>query len=118
MGSIRGMRDIKTHSTLAREGRLISVAKNLRRINRSGTSEERSWGGKVEPVVFNKSAKSRSRRPPPNLFHDITKVQAEQIARVEEFIAEMEGFAEEGLPGALGELQCLKEKLSQLKSPL
>lgn len=47
MRHMRGLRDIKTHGTLAKEGRLVSVAKDLHRINGKGRPpEEGSWDGK------------------------------------------------------------------------
>ncbi|MFY9461826.1 MAG: hypothetical protein WAP51_01325 [Candidatus Sungiibacteriota bacterium] len=117
MGHMRGLHDIKTHGTLAREGRLVSVAKNLHRINRSGYLEEGSWDGRVEHTVFKRGVGMR--RPSRNLVQDFAlekKFRAAEIALVQECIAEMEAFANEGVPGALVECHRLRAKLSQLES--
>ena len=117
MRRVRGLRDINTHGTLAREGRLVSVAKDWHRINgRSGcvSSEEKSWDGSVDRMVFKRDAEMR--RPSRDLFRDFAlerKIREAQIVRIREFIAEMEMFASEGLPGALVELHRLKAKLSR-----
>ncbi len=118
MRQIRGLRNIKTHSTLAREGRLVSVAKDWHRINRgSGTLENRSWDGSVEPMVFKKSTKAR--RPSQDLFRvpELERqIRAALIKQVQEAIVEMETFSREEVPGALAELQRLKAGLSQLEN--
>lgn len=118
MRHMRGLRDIKTHGTLAKEGRLVSVAKDLHRTNGEGRPpEEGSWDGKINPVALKKDAGTR--KSPRNLFQDLVlerNIKATQIAISQELIIEMEGFVEEGLPGALIELNRLKTKLSQLES--
>lgn len=118
MGHVRGFRDIKTPSTLAREGRLVSVARDLHQINKKDVSpEEGSWDGKIKPIVLKRGMGTR--KPPRNLFQDLAlerNIQATQIAITQELIAEMEGFVEEGLPGALVELNRIKTKLSRLES--
>ena len=117
MGNVRGFRDIKTHGTLAREGRLVSVARNLHRMNRKGGSPENtSWDGSVDNMVVKKNAKAR--RPSRDLFQGLAlerNIRATQIAVVQELIAEMEGFMEEGIPGAFIEFSRLKTKLSRLE---
>lgn len=117
MGHVRGFRDIKTHGSLAREGRLVSVARDLHGINRKGRPpEEGSWDGKVQNVAFKRGEETR--RPSRDLFQDLAlerNIRATQIAIVQELIAEMEGFMEEGLPGALAEFSRLKTKLSWLE---
>ncbi|MBI2446606.1 MAG: hypothetical protein HYV51_02170 [Parcubacteria group bacterium] len=121
MRRIRGIKDIKTHGTLAREGRLVSVARDWHKIGRSGStegsSENQFWDGSVKHMVFKKSAETR--RPSRGLFQDIAlekKIQAARIAQIQESIAEMEMFASEGMPGGFAELERLKIKLSQLES--
>lgn len=118
MRRMRGLRDIKTHGTLAREGRLVSVARDLHQINRkSGSPENGSWDGKVNPILLKRS--TRMRKPSRDLFQDLAlekNIRATQITIVQELIAEMDGFVKEGLPGALVELNRLKTKLSQLES--
>ena len=117
MRHIRGLRDINTHGTLAKEGRLVSVAKDWHRIGKSGTSENESWDGSVDRMVFKKSAEVR--RPSRDLFQTLAfkkEILATQIKQVQESIAEMEMFADEGVSGALVELQRLRVKLSQLES--
>ena len=120
MRHIKGHRDIKTHGSLSREGRLVSVARDWHKIGRSGSSEgsseNESWNGSVERVVFKKSANAR--RPYNDLFQDPAlerRIRATRIAQIQESIAEMEMFASEGMPGVLAELERLKTKLSQLE---
>ena len=117
MRHIKGMRDIKTHGTLAREGRLVSVARDWHRIGRSGSSKNESWDGKADRMVFKKSAKAR--KASRDLFQDLAlerEIRTTRIKQIREFIAEMEMFASEGISGALAELQRLKAKLSQSES--
>ncbi len=117
MRHIKGMRDIKTHGTLAREGRLVSVARDWHRIGRSRSSENESWDGRADRMVFKKNTKTR--KPSRDLFQDLAlerEIRTMRIKQVWEFIAEMEMFASEGISGALAELQRLKAKLSQLES--
>ncbi len=114
---IKGFRDIKTHGTLAREGRLVSVARDWHRIKRGGSLENESWNGGVERMVFKKSAKMR--RPSRDLFQTFAlekMIQETQIKQIWESIAEMEIFASEEISGAIAELQRLKTKLYQLES--
>lgn len=118
MRHIRGLRDINTHGSLARAGRLVSVARDWHRIEKRGeSSETASWNGRVDRTVFKRSLKAR--RPPRDLFQDLAlegKIRATQIALTQEYIVEMEMFASDGVPGALVELQRLKAKLLRLKS--
>ncbi|PIY73929.1 MAG: hypothetical protein COY85_04675 [Candidatus Portnoybacteria bacterium CG_4_10_14_0_8_um_filter_40_50] len=117
MRHIRGMRDIKTHGTLAREERLVSVARDWHRSGRSGSSENESWDGSVNRMMFKKNAKTR--KSSQDLFQTLAlerKIRIMRIEQVREFITEMEMFSSEGVPGALAELRRLKTKLSQLES--
>ncbi|MBI2068532.1 MAG: hypothetical protein HYT67_00260 [Candidatus Yanofskybacteria bacterium] len=118
---MRGLRDIKTHGTLARKGRLVSVARDWHRINGgNGTSENQSWDGSIEPMVFKKNVKARRfSRPSQDLFRVPElegQIRATLIKQVQESIVEMEMFSSEGVPGALAELQRLKAELSQLEN--
>ncbi len=117
MRRVKGLKDIRTYSTLARQGRLASVARNWHR-GSGGLSEAlSSWDESVDRMIF--KGKRSARRPSRNLFQDILEEQfsAMQIERVKECIAEMERFVadEEEISGALAELQRLREKLSQLE---
>ncbi|MEK7200640.1 MAG: hypothetical protein AAB672_00720 [Patescibacteria group bacterium] len=116
MRCIKGLRDINTHGTLAREGRLVGVARDLHRIERrSGFSGNESWNGSVDNMVFKKSAKTQ--RLPHDLFQELVlkkKIQNALVQQIQESIAEMEMFAGEGVAGALAELQRLGTKLSRL----
>ncbi|MBU2081857.1 hypothetical protein KKH14_00240 [Patescibacteria group bacterium] len=117
MKHIKGFRDIKTHGTLAGEGRLVSVARDWHRIKRSGFSENESWDGSVERMVFKKSAKTR--RLSRDLFQTFAlekMIRETQIKKIWESITEMEIFANEEISGAIAELQRLKTKLSQWES--
>jgi len=117
MRHIKRLRDLKTHGSLAREGRLVSVARDWHRSGRngrSGSSENESWDGSVNRMVFKKSAKAR--KPSRDLFQTLAlerKIRIMRIEQVRECIVEMEMFSSEGVPGALAELWRLKTKLSQ-----
>ena len=117
MRHIKGLRDIRTHSTLDREGQLVSVARNLHQIKRGGSLENESWDGSVGRMVFKRG--TRAQRPTRDLFQDLAlkrKILAPEITRVREVISEIEMFADEGVSGALAELQRLRAKLSRLES--
>lgn len=118
MRCIKGLRDINTHGSLAREGRLVSVARDLHQIERrSGFSGNESWDGSVNNMVFKKSPKTQ--KSSRDLFQELTlgrKVREALIQQTQEFISEMEMFAGEEIVGALAELQRLKTKLSDWQS--
>lgn len=115
---LRGLRDIRTYGTLAREGRLVSVARDWHQINKIGrSSENESWDGNVDRMIVKRSAAAR--RPSRNLFQDLVlerKTRATLIKQVQESITDMDMFAGEKISGALAELRRLKVKLSQLES--
>ncbi len=116
MRRIKGLADIKTLRTLDREGRLVSVARDWRRIERSGSSGNESWDGSVDRMMFKRGTEAR--RSPRDVFQCPAlkrKVLATEIARVREFISEIETFAAEGISGAFAELQRLRAKLSRLE---
>ncbi|MEK7527016.1 MAG: hypothetical protein AAB537_01200 [Patescibacteria group bacterium] len=119
MRHIKGLADIKTHSTLDRGKRLVSVARDWHRVERSSSPENESWDGSIGRMMFKRNTKAlKARRFPPCLFQDIAlkgKILATEIARVREFISEIEMFADEGVSGALAELQHLRAKLSRLE---
>lgn len=118
---VRGMRDIKTHGTLARAGLLISVARDLHRMENRGTAAENSdWN--VEQHVFKKD----NRRSSPPLYPprsglsfpvDFGKKVREHLLRIiPDVIAELRQAAAEGIPVSIMELERLENRLSQLKS--
>ncbi|OGN11709.1 MAG: hypothetical protein A3C71_02950 [Candidatus Yanofskybacteria bacterium RIFCSPHIGHO2_02_FULL_43_15c] len=112
---IKGLRDIKTHGSLDREGRLFGVAKYLRQeVKRNEFSEEEFWEGKVKS--FERKRGVRGRRFSPDLFLDSAlkkKIRAGQIEQLQVFIIEMEKFISEGINGAAAELESLKRRLGR-----
>lgn len=114
---VRGMRDIKTHGSLAREGKLLSVAKNLHGAGSHGArtdSEPRSWDGSVERYLYSGEKVRKRSRPP---FGDTPeKVKAPLAETIMEFIEEMRNFASEGIPGAAEELRRLEARLTRLRT--
>lgn len=117
MKRIKGMHDIKTHGTLAREGRLASIAKDSCQINRNrGSLEKASWDGDIDCMIFNRSGAAR--KPGRDLLRDSSlekHVRTVCIQQVQESIDDMRIFASEKILGAAAELQRLEMKLSRLK---
>ena len=113
---LRGLRDIKTHGTLARNGELISVARDLHQIGRS--SMEERWGDwNVTKALFQKPlGRSGSRR---DMLWDLArekKVLASQIAAIKSLLEEFNQAIAEGLPVAIQEFERLKARLAELQA--
>jgi len=110
---VKGLRHIRTHGSLAREGRFFGVAKNLRQeVKRGEFSGEGSWDGNVKSFV----SKSIRKRLLLVLFLDANlkrKVYLNQIQQLQDLVAEMEQFLNEGIKGAATELQSLKRRLGR-----
>ena len=87
MRRIKGLRDIKTCCSLARTGRLVSVARGLPRISSSETHD-----GSLRREIL-----------------------TEQRRYWQELIVELEEFVAEGIPGVASELQRLREKVSRFQ---
>lgn len=109
----RGLKDIKTHGTLAREGRLVSVAKNLHQ-TRGGQLD--SWN--IEQHIYYPKKKSAGSRPA-SLHRDLfleNKARRYQIAMTQDFLEEMRQAILEGIPVSVHELERLQKKLAKLQA--
>lgn len=116
---VRGLRDIKTHGTLAREGRLVSVARNLHRLG-NGTEENTSHSSdwNIERHVYKKkkSANTATAIPLHRELYLERKVRLYQIAIIKSLLVEFQQATIEGLPVALHELERLKMRLTELQT--
>ncbi len=120
MNRIRGVRDINTHGSLSRAGRLPSVARDLHKRQQENALETSEWN--VEHHLFQKDAPIRSKPAlspsratagDPNLG---AKVRMSKIEMVRDLMAEMRQALAEGLEGAAHELEQLKARLAQLEA--
>ena len=113
---VKGVRDIKTHTTLAREGKLVSVARDWHKRGQSGSgggTESSDWS--VERHVFKKeSANARRGRTAPSHYDLRLKARKRQAQVIQDQLREMEQAMAEGIPVAADELERLKTRLSQL----
>ena len=114
MRHIKGIKDIATHGSLDRAGRLIGVAKNLRQLRQRSSASESEWN--VEYHVFKKNtanAPMQSEALERNFRNNILSYQAEYTR---DLIEEMCGAVTENIPGAIRELARLQQKLVQLEA--
>lgn len=120
MRRIKGLHDIRTHGSLAQEGKLISVARDWHRTGSNRAMDETAsgfWDGKVEQHLYKKgptrtSPLSRT-APLPFLYE---KIKIQQIQMIQDLIKEVRQAMTEGIPVAKGEFQRLEARLSQLKA--
>lgn len=118
---VRGLRDIKTHGTLAREGRLISVARNLHGLeNRESKSGVISDNWSIERHMYPKKKSAGPRQAPVASLHRElfleNKVHLYQIEVTRDFLQEMRQATAEGIPVAIQEFKRLTKKLSELEA--
>ncbi len=115
---IRGIHDIKTHGTLAREGKLISVARDLHKVRgQEGHNGSSDWD--ISKHVYKKGTMKVRRSQAVPLYSDLyldEKIKKHQIEVVEDQLQEMNQAMAEGIPVSVSELERLKAKLSQLKT--
>lgn len=115
---IRGLHEIKTHSSLAQEGKLIGVARNLHKISRrEGEGENISNGWNVKQYIHPKQ-KPVKRLPAMFLHRDPfleDKIRLYQIDVVQYFLKEMCQAMAEEIPVAMREFERLTNKLAELK---
>lgn len=118
---LRGLRDIKTHGSLDREGRLVGVAKNLHRIgsreSENGTISD-DWSVKQHVYPKKKPPISRSKATASlnrELFLD-NKVRLYQIEVVRDSLQEMRQALAEGIPVATQEFERLTKRLAELEA--
>ena len=121
MSNIRGLRHIKTHGSLDRQGLLIGVAKNMH--GRGGVvgrpnvdSQEQDW--KVEPLSINLPGKTgiRARSATASLYRDLEdKVLTYLTDNTLDLLEEIQRAKNEGFSVCFSELERLQEKLARLK---
>lgn len=113
----RGMHDIRTHNSLAREGRLISVARDLHRSNNiKDTPRSSDWDAKQH--IFKKTKPATVANVDPFRRDPCLerKVRLHQIEVAQSLLAEFQQAATEGLPVSLREVERLKTKLTELQT--
>ncbi len=126
--AIKGIHDIKTHGSLAREGKLVSVARDWHK--REGGNGEGNAAGSdswnVQQHVFRKDSgkgkpvrkvsSTRVHTPfnqDPNLDG---KIKSRQIEELKNSLAELEQAASEGIIVSADELERIKARLAELKA--
>lgn len=117
---LKGLRDIKTHGSLAREGRLISVARNLHGMeSRKGEDTNISDDWSVERHIYKKkSTRSRSASGA-SLHRELfleNKARLYQIEVIQDFLQEMRQAIAEGIPVAMQEFERLTKRLAELEA--
>lgn len=115
---VRGLRDIKTHGTLAREGRLVSVAKNFCRLRNRIETIPDSSGWNVERHIYKKKKVMNTTTVTPLHREPYLerKVRLHQIEIIKDLLVEFQQAIIEGLPVALHELKRLKTRLTELQT--
>lgn len=115
---LKGLHDIRTHSSLAREGKLVSVARDLGRTARSNT-EKGDWDAwDVKNHVYPKVTGSR----PANAVSSRRDMSLEKkareslIERIQYFLQEMKQAIAEGIPVSMPEFERLKTRLAELQA--
>src|SRR3989344_2760287 len=112
----RGMRDIKTHGTLAREGRLVNVARDLHEL---GGIEDtpHSSGWDIERHIYKKTKPAKTNIDSFRChFFSEREVRLHQIEIAQSLLAEFRQATAEGLPVALHEIELLETKLTELQN--
>lgn len=118
---LRGLRDIKTHGSLAREERLISVARNLHRLgsreSEVGTISE-DW--RIEQHIYPMKKPSGPRSTTlASLHRELfleNKARLYQIEVIRDFLQEMRQAMAEGIPVAMQEFERLTKRLAELEA--
>ncbi len=118
---MRGIHDIKTLGTLAREGKLIGVARDWHNVKgqagHNGSPESSDWN--INKHVYKGSTMVRRSRATffyPDLYLDEQKIKECQIKLIQGQLQEMNQALVEGIPVSVSELERLKERLSQLRT--
>lgn len=121
---IKGLRDIRTHGSLAREGTLTSVARDWHKIRGSASimddASSGSWDGRVENCIYKKGT-ARIARPFRTrlLHHDLhlgERIRKQQIESTQSLLEELRQALAEGIPVASGELRRLEARLAHLNT--
>ena len=118
MRCIKGFRDIKTHGSLAREGKLISVARDWHKYRRSsdGNSTQESWDGRVENHLYKSGPWPVQTK---SLFSDFylgEKIRKYQTEFIQGLLEELRQASAEGISVLTDELEHLEKKLAKLKA--
>ncbi len=121
---VRGLRDIKTSITLAREGRLVRsarTAENSSRDNRQGeTSDSSDWNlrrhvyKKYKPNKVKKTGTAGSLPCQESVL--AKEVRHSQIKTVQYLLEELNSALLEGIPVAVCEVKRLEKRLIELRS--
>ncbi len=126
---IKNYSNIKTHGSLAREGKLVSVARDLH--NGSGfgggigSAESKGNMGDWSSHVYNKEKEIRKGKPAKRFSSPITpfqdpnfdgKIKSRQIEELQNSLAELEQAASEGFSVSADELSRLKARLAELQA--
>lgn len=117
----RGVHDIKTHSTLAREGKLIGVARDWHKIRNgagdNSSPESSDWS--IGKHVYNKGSTKVRRSRAMSFYSDLyldEKIKKYQMQLIQDQLQEMNQAMAEGILVSVSELERLKVRLSQLKT--
>ncbi len=115
---IKGMGDVKTHVTLAREGKLVSVARDWHKRGEGGSESSDGWN--VKQHVFKKDEPTNVSRPKKSSHSGLSdlymdeKVKKQQIEAAKDQLQELKQAAAEGISVTPGEIERLEAKLSEL----
>ncbi len=109
---IRGMHDIKTHATLAREGKLVSVARDWHKRNSNPTNSDSDWNTKHH--VYNKPTQKPSSNPYADPYTD-EKIKGCQVQIIKDQLQEMHQAVAEGLEINANEFERLEVQLFKLE---
>ncbi len=123
---MKGMHDIKTHGSLAREGKLVSVARDWHKCSEGGGGTGNSAGSdnwNVKQNVFRKDSgkgklakKVSSSVTPfqdPNLEE---KIKYRKIEELQNSLKELKQAASERIPVSVNELERIKSRLAELQA--
>ena len=116
---IKGFRDIRTHGSLAREGKLFSVAKNLHGHGRFREMRSQAESGDEWNVhVFRRDKKPAVRFSHfssfPFSFEELKKIRMHQVEVASDLLRELHQALAEGLPVVASELERVK-RLAETK---
>ena len=123
---IKNYRNIKTHGSLAREGKLVSVARDWHKRSEGGGGAGNAAGSdswNVQQHVFRKdSGKGKPVKKissPVTLFQDPNldeKIKSRQIEELQNSLAELEQAVSEGISVSADEFKRLKARLAELQA--
>lgn len=125
--AIKGLHDIKTHGSLAREGKLVSVARDWHKINGGGGGIGSAGGntGDWSPHVYRSEKEIKRSKPAKRFSSPITpfqdpnldgKIKSCQIEELQNSLAELEQAVSEGLSVSADELERIKARLAELQA--